>query len=213
VPRSSRTLTRLTVLACLTVAGVVLAACGSGDDRPVSAGQLAGVVRDPAVRVADVTLPDIDGTPRSLRADRGELRLVYFGYTSCPDVCPTTMSDIKVALGDLPEDQARRVSVTMVTVDPERDTPEVLTDYLDHFFDRFTALRTEDPGELRAAAKAFGVQYEVEEHEPGASYEVAHSALTYVVDDTGTVVVEWPFGFESTDMANDLQYLLTKETP
>lgn len=191
---------------------MVLAACASDGDGPASAGKLTGVVRDPASNVADVTLPDADGTLRSMRADRGELRLVYFGYTSCPDVCPTTMSDIKVALGDLPEDQARRVTVTMVTVDPERDTPEVLADYLDHFFDRFVALRTEDSGELRAAAKAFGVQYQLEEHEPGASYEVAHSAVTYVVDDTGTVVVEWPFGFESTDMANDLRHLLTKET-
>lgn len=213
MPRSSRLFARLSVLACLAFAGAVLPACASGDDGPLSTGKLTGVVRDPAVKVADVTLPALDGTPQSLRADPGGLRLVYFGYTSCPDVCPTTMSDIKVALTDLPEDQARRVSVTMVTVDPERDTPEVLADYLDHFFDRFVALRTDDPDELRAAATAFGVQYEVEEHEPGASYEVAHSAVTYVVDDTGTVVVEWPFGFESTDMANDLQYLLTKETP
>lgn len=202
-------------LACLIAVGVVISSCASGSnsDVPVSAGTLAGVVRDPALEVAQVTLPDAeDGAPVAMRADDGQLLVVYFGYTSCPDVCPTTLSDIKVALGDLPDELARRVRVAMVTVDPERDTPEVLTGYLDHFFDRFTALRTEDPDDLRDAAAAFGVQFEVEAHEPGASYAVSHSAITYVIDDTGTVVVEWPFGFESTDMASDLRYLLTKET-
>ncbi len=147
-----------------------------------------------------------------MRPAEGELLLVYFGYTSCPDICPTTMSDITVALADLPDDQADRVSVMMVTVDPERDTETVLVDYLGHFFDDAVAARTTDPAELDAAGEAFGAQWEIAAHEPGDEYyDVAHSAITYVVDDTGTVVVEWPFGFAIESMTSDLKTLL-KET-
>ena len=199
----------------LFFAGFV-AACGSGGTgEPASLAPtttLAGVVRAPLLEVADVSLPEAaSGTPMAMRADDGELLVVYFGYTSCPDVCPMTMSDLRVAIEDLPDGLAEKVTVAMATVDPERDQPETLAGYLGHFFDRTAALRTEDPVELATAAQAFGVQYEVEEHEPGdATYDVGHSAITYVIDDTGTVRVEWPFGFESEHMTTDLTALLTR---
>jgi len=187
------------------------AACGGDDDDEPT---LAGAVRTPPLDVSEVTLPEAtSGEPLAMRAPPGELYLVYFGYTSCPDVCPTTMNDIAVALGDLPGALADRVTVAMATVDPERDTAEVLTGYLDHFFARHLALRTADPEALASAARAFGVQWEVEEHAPGEPYEVAHTAVTYVVDDTGTVAVEWPFGFDSEAMTADLRILLEEEHP
>lgn len=203
----------------LPFVALLAVACGSDErDAPdagsAAAATLTGVVREPPLDVGDVSLPDAsrDGAPMPMRADAGEVLLVYFGYTSCPDVCPMTMSDIDVALDDLEPDLADRVTVAMVTVDPERDRGDLLDRYLDHFFDRSAALRTEDPDELAAAARAFGVQYEVEDHAPGdAVYDVAHSAITYVVDDTGTVVVEWPFGFESQHMTADLTTLLTPQ--
>jgi protein SCO1/2 len=192
------------------LAGLATGACG--DDGP---DELAGAVRTPALDVAGVSLPAVDGAggeePLTMQAPPDELYLIYFGYTSCPDVCPTTMSDISIALEDLPDDLADRVTVAMATVDPERDTGEVVAGYLDHFFDRSVALRTTDPDALAAAADAFGVQWEVEEHAPGEAYDVAHSAVTYVVDDTGTVVVEWPFGFDSEAMTSDLRILLEEE--
>lgn len=192
------------------LAGLSTSACSdSGPD------QLAGAVRSPALDVAEVSLPAVDDDgreePLAMQAPPGELYLVYFGYTSCPDVCPTTMSDISVALADLPDDLAERVTVAMATVDPERDTGEVLAGYLEHFFDRSVALRTTDPEALADATDAFGVQFEVEEHAPGEAYDVAHSAVTYVVDDRGTVVVEWPFGFDSEAMTSDLKILLEEE--
>ena len=205
----------------LPFVALLAASCGSDDETPVAGGtaataSLAGVVREPPLEVGEVSLPDASrgGTPMAMRADDGEVLLVYFGYTSCPDVCPMTMSDIDVALDDLDAGLADEVTVAMVTVDPERDRGDLLERYLDHFFDRSAALRTEDPDELAAAAQAFGVQYEVEDHAPGeAVYDVAHSAITYVVDDTGTVVVEWPFGFESEHMTADLTTLLTPQEP
>lgn len=207
-----RLVTPIAVGALLTVMG-----CGSdGSDRGAGNDDpgLAGVVRSPSLEVADVELPDVaaGGAPSTMRAAEDELLLVYFGYTFCPDICPTTMSDISVALAELPDDMADRVEGAMVTVDPERDTDEVLTAYLDHFFERSRALRTDDIARVDAAAEAFGVRYEVEDHRPGdTDYDVSHSAVTYVVDDTGTVVVEWPFGLDSLDMADDLRTLLTEE--
>jgi protein SCO1 len=183
---------------------LALGACGG------TSNDLLGVIRTPPLDVAAVELPTADGNPMPMRAPRGELLLVYFGYTSCPDVCPTTMADISAALVDLPPDRADRVRVAMVTVDPERDTGAVLADYLAHFFSRGVALRTEEPAELEAAASAFGVQWQIEEHDPGEPYDVAHTAVTYVVDDQGQVVVEWPFGFESEAMTSDLNMLLER---
>lgn len=200
-------------VAAVVTGAVLLGGCGNAD---TSTARLAGVVRTPALDVADVELPDVSGgseVPTTMRAPDDELVLVYFGYTSCPDICPTTMSDIRAALRELPAEHAERVTVAMATVDPDRDTPEVLNGYLGHFFDRTMALRTDDPTALAAAAEVFGVRYEVADHEPGdADYEVSHSAVTYVVDDAGRVVVEWPFGFDSDDMTADLTTLLDEET-
>ncbi len=194
----------------LAVALATLALAACGDDGPTP---LAGVVREPALTVAEVELLDVAAapTPRAMKADADELLLVYFGYTTCPDICPTTMSDISVAVNDLPDDLAERVTMSMVTVDPERDTPEVLAGYLEHFFDSSIPLQAEGPEALAAAANAFGVRYEVADHEPGdLGYDVSHSAVTYVIDDTGTVVVEWPFGFEIENMTADITALLDR---
>lgn len=208
---------RAALLLPLLLVALLAASCGSDDAagpaEPTGA-SLAGVVREPPLEVGAVSLPDASrgGAPTQMRADDGEVLLVYFGYTSCPDVCPMTMSDIDVALDGLADGLADRVTVAMVTVDPARDRGDILDRYLGHFFDHSAPLRTEDPGELAAAAEAFGVQYEVEDHAPGeAVYDVAHSAITYVVDDTGTVVVEWPFGFESEHMTADLTTLLSPQ--
>ena len=203
----------LSILAAVLITAGVTAGCGGGGGSDGSGPpKLLGVVRTPALKVGDVKLLDVSGAepkPVAMAAPKGDLRLVYFGYTSCPDICPTTMSDLSVAIGDLPAADKGRVTVAMVTVDPDRDTPEVLREYLASFFEHPLPLRAADPAALEAAAQAFGVRYEVADHKPGSSdYEVSHSAVTYVVDDTGTVVVEWPFGFDSEQMTKDLKTLL-----
>lgn len=192
------------LLAALVGAALALAAC-----QPH---QFTAATLEPAKPLADFELPAADGGTFRLSDHRGELVLVYFGYTFCPDICPTTMGDIRAAIADLPDDLAERVSVVFVTVDPVRDTPEALERYLGNFFDEAVTARTEDLDDLQAAADAFGVRFEIPEPDPTTpNYAVAHTAVTYVVDDTGTVVVEWPFGFERKPMTADLQALLTKE--
>ena len=186
------------------------ASCGTDS----KAGGLAGAVRTPPLVVGSISLPDVGAGDAlvTMQAPPNELYLVYFGYTSCPDICPTTLSDIRVAIDDLPAAKADRVTVGMVTVDPERDTPEILIGYLDHFFEHSIALRTDDPAQLASASKAFGVTWQIPSHSPGAAYNVAHTAVTYVIDDTGTVVDEWPFGLTSDAMTSDLSTLLDKES-
>jgi protein SCO1/2 len=217
------------VVGALLAVGL-LAGCGSDDGGDASSPALLGMVRTPALDVSSVELrtadlpgepasaepstdepatPPTGGEPIAMRAPEGELLVVYFGYTSCPDICPTTMSDLSVAINDLPPELVERVTPAMVSVDPDRDTPEVVAGYLGHFFDTSMPLWAEDASALAAAADAFDVRFEVAPHEPGdTDYEVSHSAVTYVVDDTGTVVVEWPFGFDSEQMTTDLTNLL-----
>ena len=126
--------------------------------------QLSGFVRDPLPDVSVASLPDVssDGVDLSMRAPEGEILLLYFGYTSCPDVCPTTLADLRTALRQI-GDTATRVNVAMATIDPERDTDEVITGYVQSFIPGAHALRTDSPDELRAAANVFGADYGVSE--------------------------------------------------
>lgn len=187
---------------------MLLAACGGEDDAT-----LTGYRREPAPEVGQFSLPDLTdgGTDFAFQADPGELLVVYFGYTNCPDFCPTTMSDLKFALNRLDDDLADRVEVAMVTVDPGRDIP-VLPEYVQGFFpDRGIALGTDDAGDLARAAAPFGVTYDVSENADG-DIEVAHSTSLYAVDDDGTLALTWQFGVDIDALATDLRLLLEDET-
>ena len=181
----------------MVVAGLVLALAGlvgCGDDGAEVPAELSGIVREPLPVVDTVELPDAtnDGEPLPFRADDQGLLLVYFGYTSCPDVCPTTMADLRVAVEGLDAD-ADRVEVAMATIDPDRDSGEALGSYVQSFIEDGHALRTDDDELLRAATDAFGADYSVSEAEDG-EIEVMHTGSVYVVDDEGRMLVQWPFG-------------------
>ena len=184
----------------LVVLAVSIAACGEPRE-------LAGFVRTPAPSVATSSLPDVaSGEQFEFIAPEDGLLLVYFGYTSCPDVCPTTLADLRVALEDLGDD-AERIEVAMATVDPDRDTPEVLTGYLQSFISDGRPLRTESEDELASAAEALGVVYDVSTTDSG-DVEVIHSGNLYAIDDQGSLLVTWPFGVEVDDIRLDLEALL-----
>jgi protein SCO1 len=183
-------------------------ACGSADE-PIA---LSGWVREPLPTVDTVSLPDAtaNDAPFAFRAPEGGLLLVYFGFTFCPDMCPTTLSDVQTAIGEL-GDAANGVEVAFVTVDPDRDTGEALIGYVGFFTDgEGHALRTEDPGLLSAAANAFGVEYEVVVAADG-KVDVGHTAHLYAVDDQGRLLVTWPFGVTAEALASDIAYLLSNE--
>jgi protein SCO1/2 len=185
---------------------MVLAACG--EEAPYVP---AGIVRSPAPDVSSVSLPDVSagGIDFVFRAAEGELLILYFGYTACPDICPTTMADLRSALREL-GGRAARVAVGMVTIDPHRDTDDIITAYVHAFFPEGHAFRTDDPDALRAAADAFGAGYAVTIDDEGVE-EVVHTAFLYAIDDTGHLRLMWPFGIESEDIARDLNALLEEQ--
>lgn len=210
---------RTVVLVVLATFALALGAPACGEDSTTAATgstmtgtELTGLVRPQPLEVGAVSLPEVTAgrreEPFAFRAAPGELLVGYFGFTSCPDVCPTTLANLRVARDGLGPD-GDRVDLAMVTVDPDRDTPEVLSGYLASFADRYHALRTTDPAALRAAEDAFGASSSVTTT-PEGDIEVAHTGTTYVIDDRGRVVVEWPFGVTADAMASDLEILLER---
>ncbi len=194
-------------LLTLAVLALILAACGDDEPRP-----FAGFERTPTPIVAELSLPavDTDGaeTPFEFVADEGHILVVYFGYTSCPDVCPTTLADIRRAT-DRDSVDGERVDLAMVTIDPMVDTPEVLTNYVRSFMPDATVIRTLDDDRLRAAADGFGADYGVLEGDDGES-QVYHTGSLYAVDSAGGLLLTWPFGTTIDDLENDLSRLLNE---
>lgn len=200
----------------LTLGGVVVAiAAVVLMLRPAS--ELPGVVRDPAPSVDGLAFEDVwqrdePATVDLVPAD-GEVTLAYFGYLSCPDVCPMTMADLRRARQLLGEDLASRTTVAFVTVDPGRDDPERLNAYLSLFFDgRVQALTAPDAASLDAAAERLGVRVALEEADADGAYDVLHSAITYVIDDRGLVVRELPFGIPAEDVARVVEATLRERS-
>lgn len=158
--------------------------------------------------VPDFTLLGHMGQMVSLNDFRGQLVVLYFGYTVCPDVCPTTLAELRRAREVLGQ-SADQVQVLMITVDPERDTAEVLADYVTHFDPTFIGL-TGTPDEIAAVATYYGVFYERREEEDSAlGYLVDHTATQMVIDQEGHLKVVYPFGTSAEDIAADLEYMIT----
>lgn len=201
----------------VAVAALPVAACSGSEDSAADGAAggeqvdtYSGYTVDPPPEVGDVSVPRADGSGDFvMAAEAGGLDIVYFGYTFCPDVCPTTMADVRKALAELPDDEAERVQVAMVTIDPARDTAELLDGYVTNFVPDGVALRTDDDAALRAVTDAFGADYSVETNDEG-EVEVGHTAELYAVDDAGTIVMQWPFGTDYQSIARDLRSLLAE---
>lgn len=191
-------------VALCTLALVATACAPDGD----SVRAVSGIRSDPAPSVAGLALPDVSagGAEFDLVPDTGRFLIVYFGYTACPDVCPTTMHEVEVALRDL-GDRAELVDVAMVTIDPARDLAEPLTDYVQGFVGTAHALRTDDDEQLRKVADGFGASFTVATTDDG-TVEVGHTPNLYLVDDSGTLVLTWPFGLPGDAIATDLEILM-----
>lgn len=164
---------------------------------------------EPPGPAPEFTLRSDTGKTVRLRDWRGNVVLLYFGYTSCPDVCPTTLSDlaeVKKQLGPA----AQRLRVALVTVDPERDTAKRLHTYVKAFDPTFVGLSERKPA-LAVVWKAYGVY--VQSHRvPGSSegYMVDHSATTFVIDAEGRLRLAISFGTPVEDIRHDLQLLLPR---
>ena len=150
-------------------------------------------------------LPDVDGKQRTLADWKGKVVVVFFGYTQCPDVCPATLAEMAQVRKSLGADGSR-VETVFVTIDPERDTPEILKAYTTNFGPGVTALR----GSLEqtaAAAKEFKVFYAKAPGKTEGSYTMDHSAASFVFDPAGKVRLYVPYGSDPKNLAADIRQL------
>ncbi len=172
----------------------------------------------PAFKGIDITgadyarrleLPDVDGKLRTLADFKGKVAVVFFGYTQCPDVCPTTMAELAEVKRSLGPDGNRVIGV-FVTVDPERDTPTLLKAYLANFGTDFVGLRG-TPEQTREAAKEFKVFYAKVPGKTPTSYTIDHTAGSYVFDRQGRVRLFTRYGSGAKALADDLKILLAEK--
>ena len=154
----------------------------------------------------DFQLFDFNGTQRQLADFRGKVVAVFFGYTHCPDVCPTTLSELASARKKLGAD-AGKVQVLFITADPERDTPDVLKQYVTAFDPTFLALRG-TPEQTAKVAKAFKVIIQKNAGADANNYGVDHSSGTYVYDTTGRLRLYMSYGQSAELFAHDIAQLL-----
>lgn len=153
-----------------------------------------------------LALTDHTGTPRTLADFRGKAVTIFFGYTQCPDVCPTSLATMSAVMQQLGAD-ADRVQVLFITVDPERDTPALLAEYVPVFDKRFLGLYG-DARQTEEVAKDFRVFYRKSGDTEGPNYTIDHSAGTYVFDPEGRLRLYVKHGESADHIAADLRRLL-----
>lgn len=169
-----------------------------------------GTLYDPALPAPEIELPQGNGSSFRLGEMRGRVVLLFFGYTSCPDVCPTTLSELRRVVDGLGADAAR-VQVVFVTVDPQRDTPEKLGKYVAMFNPSFIGLSGAED-ELESVWKAYGVYRAVQPMPNSATgYLVDHTARLYVIDPGGKLRLSFNYGTPTENILHDVKLLLKSE--
>ena len=156
----------------------------------------------------DFTLQSLSG-PFSLNDLRGKVVLLYFGYTSCPDVCPTSLTLMRIALSQLSDEELAQVRGVFISVDPERDTPERLTEYTQHFHPNISGI-TGSPEQVAEVAQRYGAIYQRAESDSAMGYTVDHSSVTYVIDQQGQLINSLPHGSMPTLILQEIRKLLNK---
>jgi protein SCO1/2 len=189
------------IAALLAALAFVLAGCGGSDGKP-------------AFKLTDVTgasfgkaleLNDHNGQRRTLADFKGKVVALFFGFTHCPDVCPTTLVEMGAVMKELGED-ASRVQVLFVTVDPERDTADVLKRYVPAFHPSFLGM-TGTADEIARAAKEFKIYYQKQKLASGG-YTMDHSAGTYLLDGEGRLRLFAQYGAGAPALVHDIRLLL-----
>lgn len=191
---------RLALLA--TVAGALLLAAGCSDDSP----KFSAIDITDAGYARDFQLTDHHGQPRSLKDFKGKVVVLFFGYTQCPDVCPASMAEL-AQVKKLMGPQGDKLQGLFVTLDPERDKPDMLKAYMSNFDPSFLALYTA-PEKLPALAKEFKIYYKKVDGPTPTSYSMDHSAGSYVFDPQGRLRLYARYGSGAAAMAADIKLLL-----
>ncbi len=183
----------------IAFSALILSGCGGYEFR--------GTVLEPPNPAPDVPLTDQFGQPFHLADHRGKVVLMFFGFTHCPDICPTALGDLKRVMEKLGRD-AEKVQVVFVSVDPERDTPDLMQRYLAAFHPTFLGLNG-DRAALEQAYKNYGVTV-IRRDLPnsGLGYTIDHSGYIYAIDQAGNWRLLWAHGTPVDDIVSDVQALL-----
>ena len=192
-----------TLVAGALSGGLFLALSGCSDKAP----SFVSIDITGADYARDFSLPDHNGQLRSMKDFAGKIVVVFFGYTQCPDVCPTSMAELAEIRKLLGPDGARLQGI-FISVDPERDTPEVLKAYMENFDPSFLALRPTSPEQLAALAKDFKAYYKKVDGRSPTSYTMDHSAGSYVYDTQGRIRLFTRYGSGAKSLAGDIRQLL-----
>lgn len=192
-------------LISLCLCGALLSACS---DKPADATAtgFSGIDITGADYATGFSLTDHNGQPRTLADFKGKAVVIFFGYTQCPDVCPTSMSELAQAKQLLGPD-GDKLQGLFVSVDPERDTPEVMKAYMASFDPTFLALYAA-PDKLADVAKSFRIYYKKVDGKTPTSYTMDHSAGSYVYDPQGRLRLYHRYGTGAAALAADIKILL-----
>jgi protein SCO1/2 len=194
---------RLAAVACVLGGALLMAGCSkpapSFDNVDITGNTQFG---------SDFSLPDASGKTRTMADFKGKVVVLFFGYTHCPDVCPTTMAELSQALQQLGPDNAKRVQVLFVTVDPERDTPQLMAQYVPAFNPSFIGLRPASEAQLVKVTKDFRVYYAKVPGKTPDSYTMDHTAASYVFDPEGKLRLFARDGQGAAPWVHDIKLLL-----
>lgn len=163
------------------------------------------------IPLSQTDLPSSTGSPYNFARPTSPVTLVYFGFTHCPDFCPNTLAKVSRVYDSLDETQQEKVTTLMVTVDPERDTMEHLSQYLAGFRDDFIGLRAATPGAQHDLTQQFGVTAVPRPVESALEYTVDHNTALYLLDGEGRVLGRYPYDTPADDIAHDLRLILNQE--
>ena len=165
-----------------------------------------GTVINPPLPVTDFSLQTANEEVFRLSEQKGKIVLLFFGYTSCPDVCPVTLATFKQVNDNLGED-AQKVRFVMITADPDRDTPDKVAEYAARFNPEFIGL-SGDMTALASIWKELGVFVEKQESDSAAGYLVSHTASVFVLNQSGSLFMTFPYGTTAPEIADDIRQIL-----
>jgi len=195
---------------CISVVSNVAAESTVTKSTETKSTALKSGVFDPPRIAPDFSLPSSRDNQFTLSEQRGKLLVLGFGFTNCPNVCPMTLANLAQVYKNLGA-LAGQVQVVYMTVDPERDTPARLREYLTNFNSHFVGV-TGSADELAAVRQAYGIIAKKEVHKNGGNYEVHHSSYIYLIDRDGLLRALMPFGKSADDITHDIKILLQEKT-